>query len=82
MKYKLFSVLLAVVSALIIFGACSNLNLIQTNSSAITSSSNSNTGSKLFDTAPDFQLNDLEGNTISLTDYRGSPVIVHFWRIN
>jgi thiol-disulfide isomerase/thioredoxin len=29
--------------------------------------------------APDFSVTDLEGNTVSLSDFRGSVVIVHFW---
>ena len=37
-------------------------------------------GNKLYDLAPDFQLQDLEGNTVSLSDFRGSPVLVTFWR--
>ena len=39
-------------------------------------------GNKIYDLAPDFQLQDLEGNTVSLSDFRGSPVIINFWRIN
>ena len=31
------------------------------------------------DTAYDFTLNDLDGQTVNLTDYRGQPVIVNFW---
>ncbi len=31
------------------------------------------------DTAYDFTLNDLDGNLISLSDYRGRPVILNFW---
>jgi cytochrome oxidase Cu insertion factor (SCO1/SenC/PrrC family) len=29
--------------------------------------------------APDFQLKDLNGNVVSLQDYRGKPVILYFW---
>lgn len=31
------------------------------------------------DTAHNFFLQDLEGNTVSLEDFRGSPVILNFW---
>lgn len=31
------------------------------------------------DTAYDFSLNDLDGNLVSLSDYRGRPVILNFW---
>jgi thiol-disulfide isomerase/thioredoxin len=30
-------------------------------------------------TAPDFTLVDLEGNSVSLSDYRGTPVMINFW---
>ena len=30
-------------------------------------------------TAPDFELMNLEGQTVSLRDYRGSPVMLNFW---
>ena len=29
--------------------------------------------------APDFQLSDLEGRTVSLSDFRGKPVLLNFW---
>lgn len=29
--------------------------------------------------APDFTVYDLEGKTVSLSDYRGRPVVVNFW---
>ena len=30
-------------------------------------------------TAPDFELQNLEGQIVSLSDYRGSPVMLNFW---
>ena len=30
--------------------------------------------------APDFQLSNLDGQSISLSDFRGKPVLVNFWR--
>lgn len=29
--------------------------------------------------APDFQLTDLAGKTVRLTDFRGKPVLLAFW---
>ncbi len=30
-------------------------------------------------TAPDFQLNDLAGQSVRLSDFRGKPVLLAFW---
>jgi thiol-disulfide isomerase/thioredoxin len=34
---------------------------------------------KQYPQAPDFTLNDLDGNAVSLTDFRGKVVIIDFW---
>ena len=31
------------------------------------------------DTAPDFSLADLDGNSVRLSDLKGQPLLVHFW---
>ncbi len=36
-------------------------------------------GSQVGDLSPGFQLQDLDGETVSLSDLRGSPVILNFW---
>jgi len=36
-------------------------------------------GSQIGNLAPDFQLQDLNGDTVSLSDLRGSPVMLNFW---
>jgi peroxiredoxin len=36
-------------------------------------------GSQVGELAPDFQLPNLEGQSISLSDFRGKPVLVNFW---
>ncbi len=36
-------------------------------------------GTEVGNLAPNFQLQDLNGNTVSLSDLRGSPVIINFW---
>lgn len=37
------------------------------------------TGAVVGDRAPDFQLQDLEGNEVSLSSLRGSPILLNFW---
>lgn len=37
------------------------------------------TGAAVGDRAPDFQLQDLEGNEVSLSSLRGSPILLNFW---
>lgn len=34
---------------------------------------------KVGDEAPDFELQDLNGNTVKLSDFEGEPVIINFW---
>ncbi|MBN2186815.1 MAG: redoxin domain-containing protein [Dehalococcoidia bacterium] len=36
-------------------------------------------GTKVGNLAPDFQLHDLEGKSVSLSDLRGKPVMLNFW---
>ncbi len=38
-----------------------------------------NRGAEIGNLAPDFQLNDLDGQPVSLGDFRGRPVLVNFW---
>ena len=38
-------------------------------------------GTEVGNLAPNFQLQDLDGNTVSLSELRGSPVIINFWGI-
>lgn len=39
-----------------------------------------NTGNKIF--APDFTLKDMDGNEVSLSDYKGKIVILNFWEVS
>jgi len=59
-------------------------NITNTDTTTMTTTTTSTVthtvGNKQFDIAPDFQLHDLEGNNVSLSDFRGSPVLVTFWR--
>lgn len=36
-------------------------------------------GPKVGDEAPDFTLKTLDGKTVKLSDYRGTPVVLNFW---
>jgi len=38
-----------------------------------------NGGPRVGDTAPDFTLRTLDGKTVSLSDYAGTPVVLNFW---
>jgi len=38
-----------------------------------------NGGPKVGDQAPDFTLRTLDGKTVRLSDYRGTPVVLNFW---
>ncbi len=37
------------------------------------------TGLNIGEEAPDFKLNDLNGKTVRLSDYRGKSVMINFW---
>ena len=41
--------------------------------------SNATAGVHVGDTAPDFTLRSLDGEDVSLSDYRGSKVVLFFW---
>ncbi len=41
--------------------------------------SSAETASEVGKLAPDFQLSNLEGQSVSLSDFRGQPVLVNFW---
>ena len=36
-------------------------------------------GARVGNLAPDFQLQNLDGQTVSLSDFRGKPVLINFW---
>jgi len=48
-------------------------------SSNSASSTQSTQGTEVGDQAPDFQLDNLEGTSVSLSDFRGNPVMLNFW---
>ncbi len=50
-----------------------------TPSSTLQSSSNAPVGFQVGDVAPNFTLTTLDGKQVSLSDYRGKPVMLNFW---
>ena len=63
---KVLKVLLPIIAALVL---------------AITSCAGGakNPGANIGQPAPDFQLKNLEGQSVSLSDFKGSPVLLNFW---
>ena len=45
-------------------------------------SSNTSTRVTVGEPAPDFELENLDGESVSLSDYIGRPVLINFWRVN
>lgn len=56
-----------------IFMICSSFFLI------MSTNVEANTGLNIGEEAPDFKLNDLNGKTVRLSDYRGKSVMINFW---
>ncbi len=50
-----------------------------TTSSTLQSSSSASVGFQVGDVAPNFTLTTLDGKQVSLSDYRGKPVMLNFW---
>ena len=71
MMRKLFVLPLFLVAMLLFLGCQSSIN---------TSPTTPVVGNKVGNIAPDFQLQELGGNTVSLSGFSGSPVIINFWR--
>ncbi len=83
MKIRIFMALLLSVSLAILSIGCAGSKAVNTTTTTSTTSIVTPiVGNKLFDLAPEFKLRDLDGNTVSLSDFRGSPVLINFWRIN
>lgn len=70
MERKLITVLVMIVAGLITVTGCqSSTEPVSTVTKAITEG----------DLAPDFELQDLDGKTVSLSGLRGRPVLLNFW---
>jgi len=53
-----------------------------TTSGSTTGAAAAPAGLAVGDAAPDFKLADLRGTQVSLSQYRGKPVILHFWAVD
>ncbi len=63
--------------ALVLLGTGCNTPVIESSSEPIIPTGN--VGIELGDTAPEFTLTDFDENAFSLSDYKGSPVMIDFW---
>ena len=74
---------LAVVVSIVIIAIAGIKNPLSTSTIETTFSSsdiaNSSTGTQIGERLPNFTLNTLDGKELSLTDFRGTPVLVNFW---
>lgn len=78
MMRRLFILPALFFAVLLVFG-CQPSSTADT-TSTLTTTKTAAVGNKVGNLAPDFQLQDLEGNTVSLSGLKGSPVILNFWR--
>ena len=74
MMRKLFILFSLLIAVLLVFG-CQ-----QPSTNDTTSPTTHVVGNQVGNLAPDFQLQDIEGNTVTLSSLRGSPVVLNFWR--
>ena len=71
-------ILLIMLLLSLLTSSCSHSNSTSNNSTP-TPTQETKVGTQAGNLAPDFELDNLEGQTISLGDLRGSPVLVNFW---
>jgi thiol-disulfide isomerase/thioredoxin len=79
MPKKLMVILAMMIALLLIITACQPSELPNGTSPTTTSPTTTVEGSQAGNLAPDFALQDLEGQTVTLSDLRGSPVMLNFW---
>jgi cytochrome oxidase Cu insertion factor (SCO1/SenC/PrrC family) len=77
MMRKIFILSLLLITMLLVFGCQSSTTTSPTTTASPTTPV---VGNKVGDLAPNFQLQDLGDNTVSLSGFNGSPVIINFWR--
>jgi cytochrome oxidase Cu insertion factor (SCO1/SenC/PrrC family) len=76
MMRKLFIFTLLLIAMLLVF-SCQ-----QSSTNDVTSPTAHVVGNQPGNLAPDFNLQDLDGNTVSLSDFKGSPVLLSFWYVD
>jgi cytochrome oxidase Cu insertion factor (SCO1/SenC/PrrC family) len=69
MRTGINSILLVMVLAVCLLPSC------QSGSSSLPTV----TGNKTGELAPDFNLSDINGNRVKLSDFAGRPVMINFW---
>ena len=74
-------ILVLIISLLLVIfiNGCSPSSETNNETSTATSSVNTIIGTRVGNLAPDFQLQDIEGETVTLSGLRGNPVILNFW---
>ena len=76
---KLMVIMAMMIALLLIITACQPSELPNGTSPTTTSPTTTVEGSQAGNLAPDFALQDLEGQTVILSSLRGSPVMLNFW---
>lgn len=76
---RIFVLFALLITMLLIFG-CQQSSITDTATPTTTSPTTHVVGNEVGNLAPDFQLQDLNGSTITLSSLRGSPVVLNFWR--
>ena len=81
-SYLLLLIIVVLVHSTLLFCGCgpSTTSPTTSDNTTITNPTTLTVGTNVGDLAADFQLQDLEGSSILLSDFRGSPVVINFWK--
>lgn len=76
--------LVPLIVASLIFAGCGGVTTTRTTATTATSgttvtATTGKVGGSVGEQAPDFHLTDTDGNTVSLSSLRGSPVVLNFY---
>ena len=75
---KIFVFLLLLITMLLVL-SCQQSSKTNTATTTTTSLTTHVVGNEVGNLAPEFNLKDLDGNTVSLSEFKGSPVVLNFW---